>query len=137
MEAKEAFKEKDLLKKDVLQNVTTLLKNNTDKEFEKRLKRFALKLPDTGRLQYGSSHMIPFREEIDMLVDYLLHIPDVQARYEEFVKKVKSFDEVSENNIYLKNKNSFFKTEDLKLRKTIGNQILNECKCFKELAIDL
>lgn len=81
--------------------------------------------------------MIPFREEIDMLVDYLLHIPDVQARYEEFVKKVKSFDEVSENNIYLKNKNSFFKTEDLKLRKTIGNQILNECKCFKELAIDL
>ena len=56
---------------------------------------------------------------------------------EEFVKKVKSFDEVSENNIYLKNKNSFFKTEDLKLRKTIGNQILNECKCFKELAIDL
>lgn len=127
-EAEQAFKEKDILKKSVIKEFHEKLDICTDKQFLSMLKKFATTLPTNGRLQYGSSHMIPYREELDALVDYLLHTPALADRYQEFCQSIRSFDSIATENIYLKNKDSFFKTEDTKLRKILANDILKEIK---------
>lgn len=127
-EATVTFKENDILKQSAFKEFQKMLHTCNEKEFIEKLESFAQKLPETGRLQYGSSHMIPYRSELDQLVNYLLHTPEVSERYHAFIDGVKIFDEVRSKSLNLKNDTSFVQTEDGKLRTRMANSILNEIK---------
>ena len=123
-----AFKDMDVLKQSVYKTSVEKIRNGSDESFIDKLKDLAIVLPESGRLQYGSSHMIPYREQLDQLVEQLLHTSEVNEKYREYKTAILQFDDVRNESLNLRYKDSFYKTEDSKLRKTIANAILNEMK---------
>lgn len=84
-------------------------------------------LPKIGRLQYGSSAMIPYRDTIDRITDDLLKTDRLSPLYEEYLKALEPLDQAMKNDAG----DSTIKTTELKkLYKEIGNIILQEIKQF-------
>lgn len=123
----EGFKNKDMLKQETYKSFKEGIKICNDKEFVKLLKDLYDKLPLSGRLQYNSSHMIPYRSEIDNVVNHLLRTPLIKPRYDEFMKSVKVFDEVRSKSMTTQY-DSLTKSEDKKLRVLLANTLLKEFK---------
>lgn len=89
-------------------------------------------LPAGGRLQYGSSNMIPYRKQLDAIVDGILMCESVKVEYDTFKDRVQEL----ENNINKMGNekvSSLVKSEDTKVRKQIANAILGE---FKTLGVE-
>jgi hypothetical protein len=84
-------------------------------------------LPLKGRLQYGSSNMIPFRAELDVIVDEILQTGEIRGKYAEFTSRL---------NMLTKNINTLNnaeishlrQTEDNKLRVQLANTVLDNFK---------
>ncbi|MFV0380752.1 MAG: hypothetical protein ACK5KR_00735 [Breznakia sp.] len=126
--AVDAFKNKDALKESVFKEFQQKIQVSTDEDLIKKWKELAVRLPINGRLQYGSSHMIPYRNDLDNLIDLFLHLPDVKEKYQAFLNSLKAFDEVRDESLKLKNTGGIVKSEDTKLRKKMANFILKEMK---------
>lgn len=88
-------------------------------------------LPSTGRLQYGSSMMIPYRDQLDDIADEILKSPDVKEAYDKFTETVHSLSS-NINDISGASVSDFEKTQDNKLRKQIANSVLQGFKTWKE-----
>ncbi|MEG3039461.1 MAG: relaxase MobL [Erysipelotrichaceae bacterium] len=125
----DGFKNKDILKKETVSKFKESMKASTNKEFSNQLKNLFLKLPSDGRLQYNSTHMIPFREELDLVVDTLLKTPGVNKSYQKFKTCISEFDEIRNKSLNT-NYDNLASMEDKKLRTILANTILNE---FKEV----
>lgn len=89
-------------------------------------------LPDNGRLQYNSSMMIPFRKQLDSIVDEILNTESVRADYKEFVSNLQRLDQIM-NDAGNEKISHMFDSEDHKLRVQIANAILQEYKNSKEI----
>ena len=89
-------------------------------------------LPEKGRLQYNSSMMIPFRKQLDSIVDEILNTETVRDDYEEFVSNLQRFDQVM-NDAGNEKISHMFDSEDHKLRVQIANDVLQEYKNSKEI----
>lgn len=122
----EGFKNKDLLKQETYKTFKENMKKCTDQEFVKQMKDLYNRLPANGRLQYNSSHMIPYRSDVNKIVDYLLRTPGVDEQYEKFTKCITEFDEIRSKS--LGTKGVIKKAEDSKLRVMLANVILSEYK---------
>ena len=86
-------------------------------------------LPKTGRLQYGSTAMIPFRDTIDRITDDLLNSERLKPLFEEYLKVLEPLDQAMKNDAG----QSIIKRTELKtLHKEIGNIILQEIKQFSD-----
>lgn len=88
-------------------------------------------LPSTGRLQYGSSMMIPYRNQLDDIADEILKSADVKEAYDKFTETVHSLS-ANINDIGGASISDFEKTQDNKLRKQIANSVLQGFKTWKE-----
>lgn len=88
-------------------------------------------LPSTGRLQYGSSMMIPYRNQLDDIADEILKSPDVKEAYDKFTETVHSLSS-NINDIGGASISDFENTQDNKLRKQIANSVLQGFKTWKE-----
>lgn len=121
------FKNKDILKTETYQSFKKSFKVCNDQEFINRLKKLYSELPGHGRLQYNSSHMIPYRKDVDEVVDYLLSTPEVKEKYEEFIGCVREFDLIRSKNLGT-SYSSFTLQEDKKLRSLLANEVLREFK---------
>lgn len=92
------------------------------------------KLPETGRLQYNSSMMIPYRKELDKIVEEILHVDSVSKeylKYKDHVQKIaENMDQLGSEKI-----STLWESEDKKVRVQIANAVLNEFKNIKELGI--
>lgn len=121
------FKFKDVLKKETLDQFKHQFKNCSNQEFIESLKDLYKDIPSIGRLQYNSVHMIPFREQLDNLVDIFLNTPVVREKYQQFVECLKNFDRVQSSHLST-SFNNIFEQEDKKLRIQLANFILKEYK---------
>lgn len=120
---KENSNDKKMLR-EVISEMITLRK---DDEIKKMLINLRMKLPSKGRLQYGASHMIPYRSEIDKVVDTILTHPTIKGDYETLITKWQFLD--SEKSRELKTTyTAVFDAEDGKLRKNVANEILRSMK---------
>ena len=88
-------------------------------------------LPSTGRLQYGSTMMIPYRAQLDDIADEILKSPDVKEAYGKFTETIHSFS-LNINDIGGASVSDFEKAQDNKLRKQIANSVLQGFKTWKE-----
>ncbi|MEG0359267.1 MAG: hypothetical protein RR598_08385 [Anaerorhabdus sp.] len=123
----EGFKNKDILKKEIVSKFKDSMKLSTNKEFNKQLKDLYTHLPSGGRLQYNSSHMIDYRDELNKVVNTLLATPGVNNKYQEFQKCLKEFDDIRSKSLH-SNYATLAKSEDEKLHVLLANTILHEFK---------
>lgn len=121
------FKNKDILKNETYKSFKESFKICSDQKFISDLKKLYSELPGHGRLQYNSSHMIPYREQIDEVVNHLLSTPTVKEKYEEFINSVREFDLIRSKNLGT-SYSSFTLEEDKKLRALLGNEVLRVFK---------
>ena len=87
------------------------------------------KLPDSGRLQYNSIHMKPYREEIDQLIVMALNSREVKETYQLFLSKLDDLVE-NINDENHRNVSTLKETEINKLNTQVGNLILSYRKNY-------
>lgn len=109
-----------------------LIVKRQDADINELIYRLKLKLPKTGRLSYGSSHMIPYREEIDEIVEKVLNHENVKDAYEELIHSYEELDEVYSKELHDKVTNLKDSEVD-KIHKVIANSILNSIKNEKDV----
>lgn len=88
-------------------------------------------LPKNGRLQYGSSMMIPYRQRLDVIVNDLLASTEIKEKYDDFIEKAILL-ESNINSLAGQKVEMIAKSQDDKLRKQLANAILQEFKVWKE-----
>lgn len=93
------------------------------------IKALAAVLPKSGRLQYGSVNMIPYRESIDRITDSLLQSDHLKEAYFEYLKALDPLDQAMKSDA---GESTIRKTEMKKLYTEIGNIILRELKQFTD-----
>lgn len=114
-------------KKMLREVIYEMISSRKDDEIKKMLINLRRVLPSKGRLQYGASHMIPYRSEIDKVIDTILTHPNIKADYEALINKWQFLD--SEKSRELKTTyTAVFDAEDGKLRKNVANEILRSMK---------
>ncbi|CAM4167943.1 SEL1-like repeat protein [Erysipelothrix aquatica] len=117
--------------KQLLQNKgMTIISSKQDKQIEDSIQKLFDKLPSSGRLQYGSSNMIPYREEIDNIVTMVLEHEYVKEDFENLMQNFRELDSVYEGHLNEKVTN-MQDSEKLKIRKVIANNILSNFKSHK------
>lgn len=111
-----------------------------NEELRHKIMSLANSLPDDGRLQYNSSHMIPYRKQVDDVVNHLITSDHtLRCAYQDYTdtvssvckdinqimvdSKVKTFKDARSTGM-IKNINS-------ELHERMGNYVLNICKELK------
>ena len=109
-------------KKEVLNAI-----NNIDFNRIQSVADLAEILPKTGRIQYGSTAMIPYRETIDRITDSLLSEEPIKGLYESYMSALKPLNTAM---MIDAQSSSIQETELKKLYVQIGNIILKDLKQF-------
>lgn len=114
--------------KQVLQNRgKEIISNREEFEINKRILELFAKLPEKGRLQYGSSHMIPYRDELNEIVDLVLNHTKVRDEYENLMIEFQSLDDAYQSALN-ENITNMKDSETIKIKKVIANAILSQRK---------
>lgn len=117
------FKNKDKDKGELIKHIQTT-------DFSKEgidLNAFYKKLPSTGRLQYNSVHMAPYRKELNAIIDQILSTEEVKGYYQTWMKSVNQLAETM-NDAAHENIATIKETELKKLYSNIGNMLLRGSK---------
>lgn len=108
------------------------------KELNQMLLSFYDTLPKTGRLQYNSKNMIPYKKALDNIIHYILSHDSVKYNYANYLRLLEKHQKELES-LYGKgidNKNKKYYNDQLnRLYSKIGNEILSNYKKYQ--AMDL
>ena len=85
-------------------------------------------LPKTGRMQYGSAHLIPYRESIDSITDQLLAEEPLKTMYEDYMNALIPLDKAMAIDA---GSATIMAAELRKLHMEIGNIILRDIKSWQ------
>lgn len=127
-ESEDALKMINPLKKEVISQMETLSYKTL-----KDVSNLYSQLPRSGRLQYNSANMAPYKKQLDNIVEQILKSDSLKESYKKFADHLKTFDE-NMNAIGNEKIAHMFESEDSKLRTQIANEIL---RGFKEVKQDL
>ena len=114
---KQLFKNKDIHYKELLEAVN----HNVLSKPVKGVNDLYKILPNTGRLQYGSVHMIPYRKQIDGVVDNVLKDKRIQSQLNVYYKSLEELEW---------NRNKYFSTDERHAR--VSAIVESEQKRLKE-----
>ncbi len=120
-------------------NELTKIKNQrlfSDK-YRKELNNLLLglydKLPTTGRLQYNSKNMLPYKDDLDSIIEYILMHDSIKYEYAKYLKLLnqhqKELQNLYGNSMDNKNKKYYYNQLN-KLYSKIGNEILDNYKKY-------
>lgn len=126
--SEDALKMINPLKKEVISQMETLSYKTL-----KDVSNLYSQLPRSGRLQYNSANMAPYKKQLDNIVEQILKSDSLKESYKKFADHLKTFDE-NMNAIGNEKISHMFESEDSKLRTQIANEIL---RGFKEVKQDL
>lgn len=126
-ESEDALKMINPLKKEVISQMETLSYKTL-----KDVSNLYSQLPRSGRLQYNSANMAPYKNQLDNIVEQILKSDELKGTYEQFTDHLKKFDN-NMNAIGNEKISHMLEREDTKLRVMIANEIL---KGFKEIKQD-
>lgn len=127
-ESEDALKMINPLKKEVISQMETLSYKTL-----KDVSNLYSQLPRSGRVQYNSANMAPYKNQLDNIVEQILKSDSLKESYKKFADHLKTFDE-NMNAIGNEKISHMFESEDSKLRTQIANEIL---RGFKEVKQDL
>lgn len=107
------------------------------KELNKMLWSLYEKLPEKGRLQYHSKKMIPYKNELKNIIEYVLSHDSIKYTFAEYQillqKHQAKLTELHGNTFDNMNKKYYYSQLD-KLYSLIGNEILNNFKIYSSRA---
>lgn len=126
-ESEDALKMINPLKKEVISQMETLSYKTL-----KDVSNLYSQLPRSGRLQYNSANIAPYKKQLDNIVEQILKSDSLKESYKKFADHLKTFDE-NMNAIGNEKISHMLEREDTKLRVMIANEIL---KGFKEIKQD-
>lgn len=126
---KQNFKDIDGMKKNLVLLGEQAFHELKSVELDYQIKRLYKELPTSGRLQYGSSQMIPFREKIDRIVDVVLEHKSVKPELDKCIEEWNKLDKVYEDKLN-ENTSNIKDSELNKIRKQIANEILSGAKNY-------
>lgn len=114
-------------------NRNTLKSNVEAIDFSKikSVKELYAILPSTGRLQYNSSHMIPYRESIMNAVDDLLNSDELKDDWQTYTDSLSKYDELL-NRQTLSDISTRSDQEIAKIKVEFANMILQYKKTYEE-----
>lgn len=122
-----SFKNMDFERQAIKNNALELISSKQSSNINSLISKLSEELPEKGRLQYGSSHMIPYRDKLDAIVDNILNHEKIRNEYESLKNTWIELDDD-----YSKTLNeditNMVDAEDGKLKKQIANLVLKEIK---------
>ncbi len=118
------FRLKDQEKEEMMEALHTVDFSKIDS-----IKALAAALPRSGRMQYGSYNILPYRESIDRITDQLLQSDHLKKAYEDYLRALDPLDQAMKNDA---DESTIRKTELKKLHSEIGNIILREIRKFQD-----
>lgn len=93
-------------------------------------------LPKVGRLQYNSKNMIPYKEQLNNIIEYILMHNSIKYDYAQYIKLLKEHQKEL-NTLYglgSENKNQKYCNEQInRLYSKIGNEILSNFKKYQSM----
>lgn len=125
-------------------NIKELYKINSQRLFSDKYRKnlnnlllgFYEKLPKNGRLQYNSKNMIPYIDELNGIINYILMHDSIKYDYANYLKLLESHQKEL-NQVYGQsnsNKNrNYYNNQLNKLYSKIGNEILHSYKIYASL----
>lgn len=102
-------------------------------DLNKMLLNFYDKLPSMGRLQFNSSNMDPYRNDLKLIIDYILMHDSVKYSYAKYLKLLKEHQKEL-NSVYGSIRDpekNYYDNQLNKLYSKIGNDILRNYKDYK------
>lgn len=100
------------------------------KDLNNKLSDFYKTLPKTGRLQYNSKNMLPYKEELNKIIEYILLHDSVKYSYAKYLNILKQHQQELES-VYGKSKyRNYYENQLNKLYSKIGNEILQNFKIY-------
>ncbi|QIK58221.1 sel1 repeat family protein [Erysipelothrix sp. HDW6A] len=122
-----SFKNMDFERQVIKKNALELISSKQSSNINSLIFKLSEELPEKGRLQYGSPHMIPYRDKLDAIVEHILNHEKIRNEYESLKNTWIELDDD-----YSKTLNeditNMVDAEDSKLRKQIANLVLKEIK---------
>ena len=103
-----------------------------------RLLSLYSKLPPKGRLQYNSKNMIPYKEELNNIIEYILMHDSVKYNYANYLKLLETHQKELTDMYGLTpdNKNKkYYKDQLNRLYSKIGNEILSSFKTYQSMEL--
>ena len=125
-------------------NIKELSKINSQRLFSDKYRKnlnnlllgFYEKLPKSGRLQYNSKNMIPYIDELNGIINYILMHDSIKYDYANYLKLLenhqKELNQVYGQSNSNKNRN-YYNNQLNKLYSKIGNEILHSYKIYASL----
>lgn len=93
-------------------------------------------LPKTGRLQYNSKNMKPYKEQLDRIIHYILMHDSVKYDYANYLRLLEQHQKEL-NQLYGNSKNNqerkYYNDQLNKLYSKIGNEILHNYKVYQSM----
>ena len=93
-------------------------------------------IPKTGSMKYNSANIMPYRQEIDKLVDKLLEKDDINKLYKKYREMLEKEKEMFDNRYFSKEEskeqNKSIENKEKELHDRIANMILQNIKCYRE-----
>lgn len=108
------------------------------KGLNNRLLSLYSKLPSKGRLQYNSKNMIPYKEELNSIIEYILMHDSVKYNYANYLKLLETHQKELTDMYGLteSNKNRKYYNDQLnRLYSKIGNEILSSFKNYQSMEL--
>ncbi|MBQ8891316.1 MAG: hypothetical protein IJ068_00415 [Bacilli bacterium] len=111
-----------------------LFSDSYRKELNKKLLSLYEHLPKKGRLQYNSKNMIPYKEELNSIIEYILLHDSVKYDYAKYLRLLdehqKELNNLYGNSQYNK-KRKYYNDQLNRLYSKIGNEILANFKRYQ------
>ncbi len=128
MSSEEFFENKDIRFNDLLEVIDRYVLAKPIKSVSELYKI----LPDTGRLQYNSVHMKPFRKQIDMVVAEVLKDSKIKRQLKSYYDTIEvlasNMDDYYSSNNNKADVNTIVSSEQRRLHERIANLILKKYK---------
>ncbi|MBD9105368.1 hypothetical protein EGW03_02735 [bacterium] len=107
-------------------------------ELNKMLLTLYSKLPKKGRLQYNSKNMIPFKKDLDSIIEYILMHDSIKYEYAKYLKLLDEHQKELEN-LYGYSKDNqerkYYNDQLNRLYSKIGNEILDNYKKYEQMEV--
>lgn len=106
------------------------------KDLNKLLLNFYNKLPNKGRLQYNSKNMIPYKNDLDNIIEFILHHDSVKYDYAKYLRLLEQHQKEL-NQLYglsdSNKKRKYYNDQLNRLYSKIGNEIFQNFKRYQSL----
>lgn len=146
----ELYIERDSVKKEIIDAVkelgldTSKLYNSNnsrkifkyDRHINNMFKKLEKIIPKTGSLKYNSANIMPYRPQIDKMVDAILEKDSIKPVYQKYKELLIKEQDIFNNRYFSKDeskeKNKSVENKDKELRDRIANMILQNIKYYRE-----